>query len=296
MLKQLVRALLSVVFILIIGITQSGLISSVQAQQSNLEGEIQNAIERVQQTTDLDEEQQKNTLIKLEDAQDMLDTAKEQQRLTLDYEARSANASQKVIAIRQSNQALQEQEVQIDKTQSADKLENQLLLLRADQKARLSVLSDKQSDQTVLSLRANKIAEQLSAARADETAIKQAIAKQTTDNLNLEATADYLEKQANAQKLTATIKTLESEIDTIPARQSLVEAELSHLRTQSTFYEKQIALLQSYLADNRKSEVQKTVERSSAVLAKLKQQPVLEAIASENLSLASQLQPCRVSR
>ena len=290
MLKQLVRTLLSLVLILVIGITQSGLISSVQAQQSNLEDEIKNTIERVLQTTDLDEEQQKNTLINLEDAQNMLATAKEQQRLTQDYEARSANASQKVIAIRQSNQALQEQVVQIDKTQSSDKLENQLLLQRADQKARLSVLSDKQSEQTVLSLRANKIAEQLSATRADEAAINQAIAKQTTDNMSLVATADYLEKQANAQKLTATIKALESEIETIPARQSLVEAELSHLRTQSTFYEQQIALLQSYLADNRKSEVQKTVERSSAVLAKLKQQPVLEAIASENLSLANQLQ------
>ncbi|MFT6418701.1 MAG: potassium efflux system protein [Cognaticolwellia sp.] len=290
MLKQLVRTLLSVVFILVIGITQSGLITNVEAQESNLESEINTTIERVQQTTDLDEKQQKNTLNKLEDAQDMLATAKEQQRLTLDYEARAASASQKVIAIRQSNQALQEQEVQIDKSQSSDKLENQLLLQRAEQKNRLAQLSDKQSEQTVLSLRANKIAEQLSAARADETAINQAIAKKPADNISLDARADYLEKQANAQKLTATIKALESEIATIPARQSLVEAELSQLRTQSTFYDKQIALLQSYLADNRESEVQKTVELSRAVLAKLEQHPALEAIASENLSLANQLQ------
>ncbi|MBA6391528.1 mechanosensitive ion channel [Colwellia sp. BRX10-3] len=290
MLKQSVCAFLSLVFILLIGITQGGLIPKVAAQESNLANDIETTIERVQQTTDLDEKQRKDTLIKLEDAQDMLATAKEQQRLTIDYEDRAASASQNVIAIRQSNQALREQVVQIDKSQSADKLKNQLLLQRAEQKNRLSVLSEKQSEQTVLSLRANKIAEQLSATRADETAINQAIAKQNPDNINLEARADHLEKLANAHKLAATIEALESEIATIPARKSLVEAELSQLRTQSSFYEKQIALLQSYLADNRKSEVKKTVERSSAVLAKLKQQPALEAMASENLLLANQLQ------
>ena len=290
MLKQFVRASLSLSLILLISITQSGLISSAEAQESNLESDIETAIERVQQTTDLDEKQRKNTLIKLEDAQDMLASAKEQQRLTLDYEDRAASASQKIISIRQSNQALREQVVQIDKSQSAEKLANQLLLQRAEQKSRLSLLSEKQSEQTILSLRANKIAEQLSAARADETAINQAIAKQPAENISLDASANYLEKHANAQKLAATIKALESEIATIPARQSLVEAELSQLRTQSTFYEKQIALLQAYLADNRKSEVQKTVERSSAVLAKLKQQPALESLASENLVLANQLQ------
>jgi len=294
MLKQFVRASLSL--ILLISITQSGLISSAEAQESNLESDIETAIERVQQTTDLDEKQRKNTLIKLEDAQDMLASAKEQQRLTLDYEDRAASASQKIISIRQSNQALREQVVQIDKSQSAEKLANQLLLQRAEQKSRLSLLSEKQSEQTILSLRANKIAEQLSAARADETAINQAIAKQPAENISLDARANYLEKHANAQKLAATIKALESEIATIPARQSLVEAELSQLRTQSTFYEKQIALLQAYLADNRKSEVQKTVERSSAVLAKLKQQPALESLASENLVLANQLQDCKALR
>tara|TARA_R110000744_G_scaffold78514_3_gene154608 strand:+ start:1299 stop:4700 length:3402 start_codon:yes stop_codon:yes gene_type:complete len=290
MLKQLVSVFLSLVLILIISITQSGLIPSAEAQESNLGSDIETTIERVQQTTDLDEKERKNTLLKLKDAQDMLATAKEQQRLTLDYEDRAASASQKVIAIRQSNQALRKQVVQIDESQPAEKLANQLLLQRAEQKKRLSVLSEKQSEQTILSLRANKIAEQLSATRSDETAINQAIAKQPADNISLDARADYLEKHANAQKLAATIKALESEIATIPARQSLVEAELSQLRTQSTFYEKQIALLQSYLADNRKSEVKKTVERSSAVLAKFKQQPALEALASENLVLANQLQ------
>lgn len=290
MFKNFVRALSCLVFLLLIGITQSGLIPKAEAEEASLENDIETTIERVQQTTDLDEKGRKQALIKLEDAQDMLATAKEQLRLTIAYEERAASASQKVAAIRKSNQALQAQKVQIDKSQSADKLENQLLLQRAEQKARLATLANKQSEQTILSLRANKIAEQLSATRADDTAINQAIAKQAADNLSLDARAEYLEKRANAQKLAATIKALESEISTIPARQSLVEAELSQLRTQSAFYEKQIALLQSYLADSRKSEVQKTVQRSSAALAKLKQHPALEAIASENLVLANQLQ------
>lgn len=275
---------------LLIGVTQNGLIPKVEAQEAGLEHDIDTAIVRVQQATDLDKVQRTQTLTKLEDAKDMLATAKEQQRLTADYEERAASASQQVIAIRQSNQALLAQEVKIDQSQSPDKLENQLLLQRAEQNTRLSALSDKQSQQTKLSLRANEIAEQLSAARADNTAINNAIVKQVTDKFSLTDKADNLEKRANAHKLAVTIKTLESEINTIPARQSLVEAELSQLRTQSAFYEKQIALLQSYLADSRKSEVEKTVERSSAVLAKLKQQPALEAIASENLLLANQLQ------
>lgn len=287
---KLVRVLLSWVCMLVVGISLNGLIPTAEAEDKNLHSDIETAIERVQQATDLDKEKQKQALAKLEDAQSMLAVAKEQQRLALEYEERAASASQQVVAIQQSNQALREQAVSIDKSQSPEKLKNQLLLQSAEQKTRLAALSKKQSEQTTLSLRANKIAEQLSATRVDEAAINQAIEKQPNDNISLDVKADYFEKRANAEKLAATIKALESEIATIPARQSLVEAELSQLRTQSSFYEKQIALLQSYLADSRKSEVEKTVERNSAVLAKLKQQPALAALASENLLLANQLQ------
>jgi len=289
MLKIVVRALLTLPLMLAIAVTQGGIMSQAIAQEANLAEEIKTTIERVQQTAELTDEQRQQAITQLDDAQDMLANAQEQQRLTKSYKDRAASAAKKVELIRQSNQKLREQDATIDKSQPLDKLENQLLLKRAEQKTRLASLADKQSQQTILSLRANKIAEQLSATRADATAIDEALANETTDNLDLAAKADYLEKRANARKLAATITALENEISTIPARQSLVEAELSQLRSQSTFYEQQIALLQSYLAKSRQSEVQETVQQSSAILAQLKQQPALEAIASENLLLAKQL-------
>ena len=274
---------------LAIAVTQGGIMSQANAQEANLAKEIKTTIERVQQTAELTDEQRQQAITQLDDAEDMLANAQEQQRLTKSYKDRAASAAQKVELIRQSNQKLRMQNAAIDKSQPLDKLENQLLLQRAEQKARLASLADKQSQQTILSLRANKIAEQLSATRADATTIDEALANKTNDNLDLSTKADYLEKRANARKLAATIAALESEISTIPARQSLVEAELSQLRSQSAFYDQQIALLQSYLAKSRQSEVQETVQQSSAVLAQLKQQPALEAMASENLLLANQL-------
>ena len=179
--------------------------SQAIAQEANLAEEIKTTIERVQQTAELTDEQRQQAITQLDDAEDMLANAQEQQRLTKSYKDRAASAAQKVELIRQSNQKLRMQDAVIDKSKPLDKLENQLLLQRAEQKARLASLANKQSQQTILSLRANKIAEQLSATRADATAIDEALANETTDNLDVAAKADYLEKRANARKLAATI-------------------------------------------------------------------------------------------
>jgi potassium efflux system protein len=259
------------------------------AQQSNLNNQVKQAIERLQQNTDLAEEQKKQGLTKLNDALNMLTAAEEQRNLAISYEEQAATASEKVIEIQKNVQQLRNKSVKINKSQSAEKLENLLLLAVSEQNSRLSSLSKKQTQQTNLSLRANDIAKQLSIARTDQTSIDDALDKQSDVNLGDLAQANYLKKRATTEKLTATINLLEREIATIPARQSLVDAELVQLRAQSEFDGKLIIELQGFLAESRSSKAQKTVTQSSEILKQLQQQPLLASIAEENLLLANLL-------
>jgi potassium efflux system protein len=278
------------VFVLVlIFVVPALLISDANAQQTELENQVQVALERLEKATYLDEVSRKQTLSQLENAQSMLVDAKEQRRLAKNYEETAASASQKTIDIQEKIEALNATKPDPDITQSLEELENQLLLVVAEQNARLSSLANKQSEQTALSFRANKIAEQLNAAKTDKIAINNALADLDANASDLLDNTESLEKLTGAEKLTATIESLEREIATIPARQSIVDADIRLKQAQSRFAEKQINILRSHITDKRNSAAQQTIIQSSTTLTELKEQPALAEIAQENLELANQL-------
>ncbi|GAA0852070.1 mechanosensitive ion channel domain-containing protein [Aliiglaciecola litoralis] len=287
--EKIISGVYNLGFVALICISLTQLFPFAMAQQANLEKTLQSVTEQILKDNSLTEEQKKQAASKLEDAQTMLDIAAEQRKLANQYKQQASSASQKITEIQQNNQILRNKTIQIDTGQSAEMLENKLLLAVAEQNNRLAALTTKQTEQTNLSLRANKIAEQLSSVRANFTEIDDAIEKQSSIDLDPVKQANYLKKQATAEKLKATIDALELELATIPSRQSLVEAELTQLRVQSEFHEKHIRELQSFLADSRNIAAQQTVIQSSNTLAELKKQPRLAAIAKENLLLANQL-------
>lgn len=259
------------------------------SQQISLENQIKQGALAIEQNVDLPDEQKKQGLSDLEDAKKLLLSAEEQRNLAESFEQQAANAAQKVNEIQQITQQLRNKTVTVDKTQPTEKLENQLLLAVSEQNSRLAELNKKQSQQTTLSQRANDISKQLSMVRADQAMIDDALDKQSGANLAPLALANYLKKQATSKKLTATINMLEREIATIPARQSLADAELDQLRVQSEFDEVLIEQLQSVLAVSRSNNVDKKVTKTNETLVQLKQQPWLAAIAEENLTLANLL-------
>lgn len=262
---------------------------AVKSQQTNLENQITQAIERLQQNPNLSQQQTSQAMSALEDAQRMILTATEQSNLANSYEEQAASASQTVNEIQKSTQQLRNKSVSIDRAQPAEKLENQLLLAISEQNGRLSALGKKQNQQTELSQRANDITKQLSMVRADLALIEDALSKQSLDNLGPLAQANYLKQKATSEKLAATINMLEREITTIPARQTLADAELEQLRVQSEYHENLIKQLQLAVAQSRSNKVDQTVTQSSETLKQLKQQPLLASIAKENLSLANLL-------
>ncbi|GAC21252.1 mechanosensitive ion channel domain-containing protein [Paraglaciecola arctica] len=283
-------SLVNLGFVVLMCICLCQLVPQAIAQQSNLENGINQFSERLEQNTDLSEEQKKQGLTNLKDAENMLAIAKEQRNLADSYEQQATTASQRIIEIQKKTQQVGKKSVRIDKSLSAEKLENQLLLAISAQNSQLSALGKKQNQQTDLSLRANDIAKQLSVARTDQTTIDDALANQSDANLSLIDQTNYLKKQAASEKISATINMLEREISTIPARQSLVDAELILLSVQTEFGEKLIIELQSFLAQSRSNQIQKTVKQSSETLNQLEQQPVLASIARENLSFANLLE------
>lgn len=262
---------------------------NAHAQQFPLSNEITQATERLQQSPELSAEQKERGLGNLEDAQDLLNAAKEQSNLAESYETQANSSSQQIIDIQQSIQALRSKPVSFDKTQPTEKLDNQLLLAKSEQNSRLAELTKKQAEQTDLSLRANEIAQELSEARIARAAIDEALAKQSFAELEPMAQASYLQKQATSEKLAATIDRLEREIATLPARQQLVDAQLTELRVHSELDAKAVEELQTFLVQSRRTEVQETVNQSTDTFVELQQQPVLAAIAQENVTLAKQL-------
>lgn len=275
-------------------IISSLLFSHAYAQDADLNNQVKIAIEQLKEATYLDEESRKHTRSQLEKAQSMLADAEKQQKLAKNHEETAAAASQKINDIELKIQALANKKPHLGNKQTLDELENQLLLVVAEQNARLSSLSNKQSEQTSLSFRANNIAEQLNTAKADKNAISSALTSLNGASSDLVDKAEYLEKVSAGKMLTATIDSLEREIATIPARQSIVGAEIKLMRAESQFAEKQINQLQTYIADKRKNATQETVTQSSSTLAELKQQPALAAIAQENLQLANHLSDSQV--
>jgi potassium efflux system protein len=264
--------------------------SPAVAENVSLNNEIERAIENAKQNDDVTEEQRKQVLAELNDASSLLIKAQEQSDLASAYEAQAASASQKVIAIEQDIEELRNKSVEINTNRPFVELENQLLLDESQQNRNFANITQKQTEQTSLSLRANEIAQQLSAIRVDKATITDSLNQQQSNDQSLLAASKNLKKRANIAKLSETIKTLEREVATIPARQSLVNAELIQLRVQNEFQEKRIAELRTFLAASRTNKVEKIVEQNKQTLEELTQHPILAAIAQENVELARTLE------
>lgn len=260
------------------------------AQHVDLNIQIKEATESAKQSADLTEEQRKQVLTELNDASILPTKAQEQINLANAYEKQAASASQKVIAIEQNIQQLRDKSVDIDTRRPFVELQNQLLLEESQQTREFANLTQKQAEQTNLSLRANEIAQQLSSLQIDKSEITNDLNQPEVEGLSLLGISKDLKKRANVAKLSETIKTLEREVATVPARQSLVNAELIELRVKNEFREKRISELRSFLAASRTSKVERIVQQNKQTLEEVIQHPILTSIAQENLALAQQLQ------
>jgi len=259
------------------------------AQQNSLDKKIVDEIELLDKNTELLDEQKKQTLTTLQDAQEILAEADEQTTLAKTFSEKATTAPQKILTIENESNSLKNKTITIAPEQSIDKLENQLLIDLAEQEKRLTALNEKQKEQSSFNVRASDIADELSTAIADKKAISDTGTKQLDPDASLDERADFYKKAATIENLTATIKALEREVATIPVREALVEAELTQMQMQSEFYEKNIIELQNYLSKSRNIEVENTLKQSQEMLSQFELTPALSVIAKENVSLAELL-------
>ena len=276
-------------FFILVLVTLNLLISLAFAQENTLEKQVVDAIDSVEQNTELVEEQKQQVLITLKDAQKSLINANEQVKLAENFDEIATSTPQQILTIQNENERLKNRTIEIDSSLPVNQLQNQLLLELADQENRLNSLKDKQKEQSDLSVRGSAVANELSEALANKKIISEAVSKQSSQNTNPIELANFLKQSANVDKYTATINKLERELDTISTRQTLVNAQLIQLRMQSEFYEKKITALSDYLSQTRNMEVQETVNKNKETLAEFEPQSPLYTIASENISLAELL-------
>lgn len=276
-------------FFILVLVTLNLLVPFAFAEQNALEKQIVDSIDRFDQNTELVEEQKNQVLTTLKDAQRILIQANEQVKLAENFDDIATTASQKILTIQDENKRLKNRAIEIDAELPVNQLQNQVLLELADQENRLTMLNEKQQEQSDLSVRGSEIANELSEALANKKIISEAINKDTSQSTNPIEVADFLKQSANVEKYSATINKLEREIDTIPVRQTLVDAELVQLRMQSEFYEKQITALRDYLSQTRNIEVQATLNQNKETLDQFEPKSPLYTIASENVSLAELL-------
>ncbi|WP_298940903.1 mechanosensitive ion channel domain-containing protein [uncultured Psychromonas sp.] len=259
------------------------------AQQNSLDKKIADEIELLDKNTELLDEQKKQILTTLQDAQDILAEADEQTTLAKTFSEKATTAPQKILTIENESNSLKNKTITIAPDQSIDKLENQLLIDLAEQEKRLTALNEKQEEQSSFNVRASDIADELSTAIADKKSISDTGTKQLAPDASLDERADFYKKTATIEKLAETIKTLEREVATIPVREALVEAELTQMQIESEFYEKKIVALQNYLSKIRNVEVEDTLKQSQEMLSQFELTPALSVIAKENVSLAELL-------
>ncbi|MEL0658719.1 mechanosensitive ion channel domain-containing protein [Psychromonas arctica] len=276
-------------FFILVLVTLNLLVPFAFAEQNALEKQIIDAVDRFDQNTELVEEQKNQVLTTLKDAQRILIQANEQAELAENYDEIANTASQKILTIQDENTRLKNRAIEIDAKLPVNQLQNQVLLELADQESRLTMLNEKQQEQSDLSVRGSKIANELSEALANKKIISEAINKDASQSTNPIEIADFLKQSANVEKYSATINKLEREIDTIPVRQTLVDAELVQLRMQSEYYEKKITALRDYLSQTRSIEVQATLNQNKETLEQFEPKTPLYTIASENVSLAELL-------
>jgi potassium efflux system protein len=259
------------------------------AEQNALEKQIVDTIERLDQNTELVDEHKQQVLTTLKDAQRILIEANEQDKLAANFDEVANTAPQKILTIQDENKRFKNRTIDIDSGLPVNQLQNQLLLELADQENRLTMLKEKQKEQSELSVRGSDIANELSEALASKKIISEAISQESSQSTNPIEFAEFLKQSANLDKYSATINKLEREIDTIPARQTLVDAQLIQLRMQSEFYEKEITTLRDYLSQTRNIEAQETVKQNKEALDEFEEKSPLYTIASENVALAELL-------
>lgn len=259
------------------------------AQQSNIETAISDASQNTQQNPNLSQEQKQMVLSELDEAQKLLGKAQQQREIANAYETQAETAPQTIAEIEKHIQQTKDKSFQVNSNKSIAALENQLLLAEAEQNARFTNISQAQSEQTSLSLRSNEIAQDLSTVRANTLTIQNAIDNKEPTKLSALENSKFLKQRANVVKLNATAETLQRELATIPARQLLLDAQMSKLAADQKFHEQQIAQLRTFLSATKSSEVERTVLQATSTLQELSAHPALAEIARTNLAFAQQI-------
>lgn len=215
----------------------------------------------------------------------LLDTA-QLQRKAKSLEEQAQNASTKILDINTAIRQLNASQVSIDVSKPIDVLENQLLLLTAEQKTLYSQAQQKQETQTMLATRANDIAQELSGILSTENQLEQEVENQSYSALGLIERVEFLKKQALLKKLQASTTSLKQEIATIPSRQAIVAAQIQEINASTDLNQRRLEKLNTFLTASRKDEVEQLVAESQQALNKLGDNHRLASMAQENVLLA----------
>ncbi|WP_340678435.1 mechanosensitive ion channel domain-containing protein [Paraglaciecola sp.] len=226
----------------------------------------------------------------LDSARNALDESKDFDNELRQYERVVLQSKDKLAALLQQQKQIVAQAISVPENTTSEQLANNLLVLNAEQNSLLSQLDELQKQKEQLSSRPAAIGEELRNARSALDTTNQTLDKQLAQDDELTIISARLALQAKILRLRSHITLLEREVATIPARQSLVDGQINLLNTQIDMGRKKLQTIQTLLTESRAGNVSQILTKSQQDVAQTANSPLLQAIASDNLTLASQLQ------
>lgn len=163
-----------------------------------------------------------------------------------------------------------------------DQLNTTLITISAQQNALIDELTDLKAKQLQLSTRSKTIADELVLARDRTTDSR-------VDTNNESSTIFALSQQADAFISNLRITNLERELNTLPERQRLLEANVDWLVEKIDNNRDILTQLQSTLAAKQSSKMQALLDQAQAQVKSVDGIARLDALAKENLALAQRL-------
>jgi potassium efflux system protein len=267
--------------------------------EKDISHEIDKAVQQVNENSQLPSEEKNSVLNQLGHAKSLITDAETQSSLVASYEAAAKSAASTVSQLKERTRLL------IQKTDgeqnhypngdissensTIEQLANELIVLTSEQNSLLAEAAGLQNKQTTLNSRSTAIAGLLVETRETLSKLKNTLVGNKTLKETPAELAINLEQQANRFKLQQSLTNFERELATISARQTLVAAQLGLVHAQITQGEKNIAFIQQYLAENRRTQAEHAVKSSEEALSSVQTQLGLSAIAQENLLLAKTL-------
>lgn len=258
---------------------------------------IEEKIEAIATDSSIDDDARADAIDILNRAKNLIEAQSERSDRVAAYRTVERNLNQLLSDIDARQRALREKSDPSTADEPVEALQAQLTLQTATHRTRVEGLAELRNERLMLNGRAAEIADEVAAAR-EEAARLSGVADYIGEKPDaLLEEARWLFGQASLSERTAAVGELQNELETIPARQSLVAAQIALAEAEIAHSDQTIEDLRRRLNASELGRAQLAIDAAQADVASLSPDDLeFSSTAEANLDLARKLRDGVLSR